>query len=78
MSNQDYYKVVMDDVRILKILHNEPFVVLKERDLIEALKETVQSPLPRPFQKDHIIWLPHLTSRHNLYKQIEIVVIPWD
>jgi hypothetical protein len=36
----------MDDVRISKILQDEPFVVSKERDLIEALKETVQSPPP--------------------------------
>jgi hypothetical protein len=39
MPNQDYYIVVVDDVGIPKVLHNEPFVVLKERDLIEVLKE---------------------------------------
>jgi hypothetical protein len=49
MSNQDYYIVVVDDVGIPKILQNELFVVLKERDLIEVLKETMQSPPPRPF-----------------------------
>jgi hypothetical protein len=31
----------VDDVKIPKILQNEPFVALKERDLIEALKEIV-------------------------------------
>jgi len=49
MSNQEYYKVVVDDVGISKILENEPFVALKERDLIEALKETMQSPPHEPF-----------------------------
>jgi hypothetical protein len=39
MSNRDYYIVVVDDVGIPKILQNEPFVVLKERDLIEFLKK---------------------------------------
>jgi hypothetical protein len=38
MSNQDYSKVVVDDVGILEILQNEPFVALKEKDLIETLK----------------------------------------
>jgi hypothetical protein len=41
MSNQDYYKVVVDDVGIPEILQDEPFVALKERYLIEALKEIV-------------------------------------
>jgi hypothetical protein len=49
MSNQDYYKVVMDDVGISEILQDEPCVASKERDLIEALKETVQSPPLGPF-----------------------------
>jgi hypothetical protein len=39
MLNQEYHKVVVDDVGIQKILQNETFVALKERDLIEALKE---------------------------------------
>ncbi len=34
----------MDDVGFPKILQNEPFVALKERDLIEALKKRMQSP----------------------------------
>jgi hypothetical protein len=70
--------VIVDDVRFPKILQNEPFIALKERDLIEALKETVQSPPLRPFQKDHITWLPHATSMHGLYNQTEITIIPWD
>jgi hypothetical protein len=41
MSNQDYYNVVVDDVVILEILWSEPFVASKERDLVEALKETL-------------------------------------
>jgi hypothetical protein len=49
MSNHDYYKVVMDDVGISEILQDEPFVVSNERDLIEVLKETMQSPPPGPF-----------------------------
>ncbi len=53
MLKEKYYKVVMDDVGILKILQNEPFDVSKERDLIETLKEKVQSPPFEPFQKDH-------------------------
>ncbi len=68
MSNQDYNKVVVDDVRIPKILQDETFVASKEKDLIEALKETVQSPPFRPFQKDHITWLRHVTFGHGLYK----------
>ncbi len=39
----------MDDVGIRKILQNEPFVASKERDLIEALKESMQSPSLGPF-----------------------------
>ncbi len=78
MSNQDYSKVVVDDVGILEILQDEPFVALKKRDLIEALKEAMQSPPPEPSQKDHITWLPYVTFGHDLYKQIEITVIPWD
>jgi hypothetical protein len=68
MSNQDYSKVVVNDVRILEILQDEPYVASKERDLIEALKETMQSPPPKPFQKDHITWLPRVTFGHNIYK----------
>ncbi len=41
MINQEYHKVVVDDVRIMDILQNEPFVALKARDLIESLKKTM-------------------------------------
>ncbi len=68
----------MDDVGMLKVLQDEPFVALKERDLIETLKETMQSPPPKPFQKDHITWLPHVAFKHGLYKQTQIVIFPWD
>jgi hypothetical protein len=40
MSCQDY-KVVVDVVSIPKILQNEPFIVLRERNLIQTLKETI-------------------------------------
>jgi hypothetical protein len=49
MSNQDHNKVVVDDVGIPKILQDESFVASKEKDLIEALKEIMQSFPPRPF-----------------------------
>ncbi len=78
MLNQDYYKVFVNDVGIPKILQDEPFVASKERDIIETLKEIVQSPPLGPFQKDHITWLLHVTFGHGLYKHIEIVFIPWD
>ncbi len=41
----------MDDVGMLKVLQDEPFVALKERDLIETLKETVQSPSSQTIPK---------------------------
>jgi hypothetical protein len=37
-----------------KTLQNESFFTSRERDLIQALKETVQSPPLRPFQKRNI------------------------
>jgi hypothetical protein len=40
MPCQDY-KVVVDVVGIPKILQNEPFIALKERNLIKTLKETI-------------------------------------
>jgi len=42
-------QVVVDVVGI-ETLENEPFLT-RERDLIQALKETLQSPPPRPFQR---------------------------
>jgi hypothetical protein len=41
MINQEYYKVVVDDVGTANILQNEPFVALRARDLIEALEKTL-------------------------------------
>ncbi len=66
------------DVVGIETLENEPFLASKERDFIQALKETLQSPPPRPFQKHDINWLLHVTTRHGLYNHIEIAVIPWD
>jgi hypothetical protein len=41
MINQEYDKVVVDDVGTTNILQTEHFVALKARDLIEALKKTL-------------------------------------
>jgi hypothetical protein len=49
MSNQDYNKVVVDDVGIPNILQDETFVASKEKDLIETLKDFVRTPPFRPF-----------------------------
>jgi hypothetical protein len=75
MAHEDD-KVVVDVVGI-ETLENEPFLT-RERDLIQALKETLQSPPPRPFQKNDINWFPHVTIGHGLYNQTEIVIIPRD
>jgi len=48
MSNQDYDNVVVDDVGIPEFFLHGPFVVSKERDLIETLKETMQSLVENP------------------------------
>jgi hypothetical protein len=69
-------KVVVDVVG-LETLENEPFLA-RERDLIQALKETLQSPPPGPFQKNNINWLRHVTTGHGLYKHIKTRIIPWD
>jgi hypothetical protein len=76
MAHQDD-KVVLDVVRT-ETLHNEPFFASKERDLIQILKETLQSPPHRPFQKHDIKWLPHVTTKHGFYNHTKILVIPWD
>jgi hypothetical protein len=75
MAHEDD-KVV--DVVGIETLENEPFFASRERDLIHALKETLQSPPLGPFQKHDINYLLHVTTRHGLYNHIEIVVIPWD
>jgi len=69
---------VIADVASTETLQNESFLASKERDLIQALKETMQSPPPRPFQKHDIKWVPHVTTKHGLYNHIEIAIIPWD
>ncbi len=76
MAHQDD-KVDVDVVGT-KTLPNEPFLVSRERDLIWALKKTIQSPPLGPFQKHDINWLPHVTIRHGSYNHIEIAVISWD
>ncbi len=42
------------DVVGTETLENEPFLAPRERDLLQALEETLQSPPPRPFQKHDI------------------------
>jgi hypothetical protein len=42
------------------------------------LKATVQDPPLGPFKKNDIMWLPHFTSGHGLYKEAKITVIPWN
>jgi hypothetical protein len=75
MAHEDD-KVVVDVVGI-ETLENKPFLA-RERDFIQALKETLQLPPPRLVQKHDINWLPHVTTRHGLYNHTEIVIIPWD
>jgi hypothetical protein len=53
MAYQDY-KVVVDVVGIPEILQNLPIVALKERDLIQTLKEIMKSPPFKLFQKHDI------------------------
>jgi len=73
MAHQDD-KVDVDVVGT-KTLPNEPFLVSRERDLIWALKKTIQSPPLGPFQKHDINWLPHVTIRHGSYNHIEIAIL---
>jgi len=72
MLNQDYYKVFVNDVGIPKILQDEPFVASKERDIIETLKEIVQSPPLGPFRKHHITWLLHVTFGHGFISILKL------
>jgi hypothetical protein len=69
---------VVVDVVGTKTLQNEPFLASKEKDLIWALKETMQSPSPGPFQKHDINWLLHVTIRHGSYNHTENRIISWD
>jgi hypothetical protein len=72
------YNVVFDDCGIPEIIEDTPFISSRKRDLLQALKATVQEPPPGPFQKFDILWLPYVTSVHGLYNNAEISVIPWD
>ncbi len=45
-------------------------------DLLQALKAIVREPPLGPFQRSNIMWLPHVTSGHGLYTNVEIAVIP--
>jgi len=42
------------------------------------LKATVQDPPLGPFFLNDIMWLPHFTSGHGLYKEAKTTVIPWN
>jgi hypothetical protein len=72
------YNVVFDDGGISKIVEDTPFISSRKRDLLQALKATVQETPPGPFQKFDIIWLPHVISGLGLYNNAEIAIIPWD
>ncbi len=65
----------MDDPTIIKDV--QKYVVpSREKDILHKLKATIQDPPLGPFLKNDIMWLPHLTSGHGLYKEAEITVIP--
>jgi hypothetical protein len=65
------------DVVPIETLHNEPFFASKERDLIQALKETVQFPPPRPFKS--MVSSAFLMSQLGMAsKHTKMSVIPWD
>jgi len=70
------YNVSMDDPTIIKDVQ-EYVVPSRERDLFDKLKAIVQDPPLRPFLKNDIMWLPHLTSGHGLYREAKIAMIPW-
>ncbi len=70
--------MVFDDGGVPEIIEDTPFIPSRKRDLLQALKATVQEPLLGPIQKSNILWLPHVTSGHGLYNTVEIAIIPWD
>jgi len=70
--------VVFHDGGIPQIFENTPFIPSKDTDLLQALKATVQETPPGPFQRSDIMWLPHVTSGHRPYTNVEIAVVPWD
>jgi len=66
----------MDDPTITKDV--QKYVVpSKERVLLHKLKATFQDLPLGPFLKNDLMWLPHLTSGHGLYREAEIAMIPW-
>jgi hypothetical protein len=79
MINQEYHKVVVDDLRTANILQHEPFVALKARDLIEALKKHCNHLLLDHSRGtiSHGCFMLHLNT-YDLYNQTKIVIIPWD
>jgi hypothetical protein len=70
------YNVSVDDPTIIKDVQ-EYVVPSRERDLFDKLKAIVQDPPLGPFKKNDLMWLPHLTSGHGLYREAEIAMIPW-
>jgi hypothetical protein len=47
--------VVFDDGGILEIIEDTPFIPSRKRDLLQALKATVQEPPLGSFQKSDIL-----------------------
>jgi len=47
--------VVFDDGGILEIIEDTPFIPSRERDLLQALKATMQEPPLGPFRKSDIL-----------------------
>jgi hypothetical protein len=72
------YNVVFDDGGVPEIIEDTPLIPSRKRDLLQALKATMQEPRLGPFQKSNILWLPHVTREHGLYNNVEIAIIPWD
>jgi hypothetical protein len=70
------YNVSMDDPTIIKDVQ-EYVVASRERDLFHKLKAIVQDPPLGPFLKNDFMWLPHVTSGHGLYREVEITMTPW-
>ncbi len=66
--------MVFDDCGVPKIIEDTPFIPSTKRNLLQALKVIVQEPCLEP----NILWLPHVTSGHGLYSNVEIAIIPSD
>jgi hypothetical protein len=65
----------VDDPTIIKDVQ-EYVVFSREKVFLHKLKATVQDLLLDLFLND-FMWLPHFTSGHGLYREVEIVMIPW-